>query len=149
MPCRDQHEPVGVVAGGLSAAFLADRANGSPFVEGIGGALGGWLGARLPDIVDPPLSPRHRSVGHGVVPTLAALRILAGQIPRWQASLRQKADELTAAQLANAGAGQLPWNRLLAFCCLLLSGAVVGLVVGYATHLYMDAMTASGLPFIA
>ena len=41
-------------------------------IEAAGGAAGGWLGARLPDMIDPPTSPRHRSIGHGIIPTGSA-----------------------------------------------------------------------------
>jgi hypothetical protein len=48
-------------------------------VEVIGGLLAGNLGARLPDVFDPPTHPGHRSLAHGMAPIaavgMAALRL--------------------------------------------------------------------------
>jgi hypothetical protein len=67
------HRRVGVLVGG-GAAFLAahDQPLRLRLIEAIGGALAAIPGAALPDVIDPPNSPRHRSTGHGLLPIGAA-----------------------------------------------------------------------------
>lgn len=41
---------------------------GEVLFSGLASAMGAMLTHRLPDMIDPPTSPSHRDVGHGVVP---------------------------------------------------------------------------------
>jgi hypothetical protein len=46
----------------------------------------------MPDIIDPPTSWNHRSVGHGVAPVGAAATALFKMLTDWQEKLRVHAD---------------------------------------------------------
>ena len=149
MPNRDTHQPIGILAGGLAAGVVAYRVEGDVLAEGLGGAIGGWLGARLPDWIDPPTSPHHRSVGHGVVPVLAVLRRAEAHVSEWQADLRQGAAEHRAARDSASTCWQRISHLLLELLYLAASGALVGALWGYVSHLVMDATTAASLPLFA
>lgn len=56
----------GFTALGVLAIARASRDEPITFLEAIGVFLGGGAVASLPDVIDPPTSPRHRSVGHSV-----------------------------------------------------------------------------------
>jgi hypothetical protein len=56
--------------------------------------LGAYLGARLPDILDPPTSPNHRHVAHGAVNATVAGYFCLNSLGEWQRSLHTRADEL-------------------------------------------------------
>lgn len=97
---------------------------------------------------DPPTSPRHRSVGHGVFTSGAALIWLARQVPRLQAALRQPRSSpraLAGEPSAGPRGASGPFDPIGHF----LAGVAVGFVAGYASHLLLDAMTPAGLPAVA
>ncbi len=50
MANRRDHSTAGVAVGGMAAFFLA-RDHGRHLVEALGGAIGGVVGGRLPDIL--------------------------------------------------------------------------------------------------
>jgi hypothetical protein len=149
MSNRKIHTIVGATSGGVFAGAVAGNRGSNVLLEGIGGGLGGWVGARLPDLIDPPTSPRHRSVGHGVAQSAIAGRYLLDAIPRWQGWLRgMAAQHQEAARIAPDRWSEL--GHTIAHVVLLLaSGAILELVVGYLSHLILDGTTAAGLPFVA
>ena len=146
MPNGKTHAPVGVLAGGIAAGVVAGNAGSNVLAEGLGGALAGWLGAKLPDWIDPPTSPGHRSIGHGVAPVLLVLRSAAARVPQWQFDLRRKATEHRAASESAPTTWEQILHRLLEFLRLVASGALTGLLWGYGSHLAMDATTPASLP---
>jgi hypothetical protein len=143
------HVGIGIVGGASVAGLAARRVGSDVLVEALGGGFGGWLGARLPDIIDPPLSPCHRSVGHGAGPIAVALRLAAEYIPKWQASLRAHASAQRAAAHGADSQSQRAWHALLELFCLAASGALLGVAFGYLSHVAMDACTPAGIPFVA
>lgn len=67
MPGRQTHVAVGILAGGGFAAYRArEQEQLSTFLEAVGGAIGGYIGGRLPDIIEPALWPGHRQFVHSV-----------------------------------------------------------------------------------
>ena len=69
MSNRAEHIAVAVPAGIASSLYKAPAANGSAILwETMGGAFGAVPGTVLPDLIDVPSCPNHRSVAHGVVP---------------------------------------------------------------------------------
>lgn len=143
------HRRIGFASGSI-AAWCA--ASGQPLslraVETIGGAMGGVVGAILPDRFDPPTSPRHRSLAHGMVPVGAAAFWSITNLKRWQTWLRSQATRMQDA-LATETDGL---RRLLLMAgvvaCTLAAGAVAGLIAGYLSHVALDACTPASLPVV-
>lgn len=55
MSSRAVHDAVGVGAGALLACWQAgDQSKEHVALEGAGGAIFGFLGSRIPDLIDPP-----------------------------------------------------------------------------------------------
>jgi hypothetical protein len=135
---------------GACAAFLAahDQPLHLRIIETIGGALAAIPGTACPDFIDPPRSPRHRSVGHGLLPIGAAGFWAAKNLRRWQTWLRTWASHYRQ-QVAGE---QDPWRRFLLIAAeiafTLAAGAVAGFLAGYASHLVLDATTPAGLPVL-
>jgi hypothetical protein len=144
------HSRAGAVAGGLTAACYApEQPAGNVLLEVLGGVGGGLLGARLPDIIDPPTGGRHRSVGHGMLPMGACGLRFVGALPALQTWLREQAKRQR--RLADASCDPLLHicHVMIQLLCTLGAGALAGLLGGYASHLVLDAMTPMGLPAIA
>ena len=150
MPNRAFHDFTSVGAGAVMACAMAgEQPNGRMVLEVAGGAFGGFVGGRLPDKIDPPTSPNHRHVGHGVLTVGGTGAILWNLMVDCQEALRAKADELaTERENMEDGFWKL-LNQLFEWLCRFLAGAMPGVVGGYGMHLLMDATTARGLPLAA
>ncbi len=69
MPNRNTHLPLGALAGfGISLFAARIRNENIGFSEIAAATLGGTLGGFVPDKIDLPIHPNHRSIGHGVFP---------------------------------------------------------------------------------
>lgn len=149
MPRRVVHARVGMVAG-LGAAY-ANSANQTPqtrLLEIVGGGLGGTLGSRLPDIIDPPTSGSHRSHGHAVVPAATLLRLYMEHAPQWVDDLRAMAKQFEAKTTDTDQIALSVVYALLAALLRIIAGAVSGLPAGHFSHLALDVWTPKGLPVI-
>jgi len=150
MPNRETHRPVGMALGGAYAAWCAQTEPGDRIAfEALGGVAGGWLGAALPDWIDPPVCPDHRHFGHGAANVIGAVWVSADAMLDIQQRLRRRADRLARQRpfLESDLARFLNW---LEECMLrFLAGLLNGLVAGYLSHLFLDALTARGIPFFA
>lgn len=148
MPNADFHCRIAVLSGSAVALTLAPQDPRAALLELLGGAVGGLLGGSAPDVLDPPTRPRHRSVGHGVFSSGAALVWCVRRLPRVQAALRQPRSSSRAPAgeppAGPRGAGG-PFDPVGHF----LAGAAAGFVAGYASHLLLDGMTPAGLPAVA
>lgn len=148
MPNKGTHAAVGVMAGVSAAAYLSRRETDglARALQLVGGAVGGYHGGVLPDVLEPAITPMHRSIGHSL--TLGAGGAVAmvrkGEVPLQWARERVMALENELATTTD------PWMRLvltLAIAlCHLAVGYGVGLAAGYASHLALDALTPSSLP---
>lgn len=147
---RRAHESAGGAVGAFAALIAtpgaAWRDRG---VEIAGGYFGGIVGARAPDVFDPPTSPRHRDLGHGIVPVGLVVVALLRVLPAWQAELRTVADRHRNAAARSENRWTAAIHSLIELLCRFASGAVAGIVAGYVSHLALDAMTPAGLPIIA
>lgn len=140
MPNRQEHTAVGAFAGALVAFLRSDAQDPwERLIEVAGGALGGAFGGRLPDILDPPTSPGHRSVAHALVSAAAVGSFVVPRLPGASAptprAMERHVVQRDAAPSSNLG------QRFL-------SGLAVGGTVGYASHLLMDATPPRGLPLL-
>lgn len=138
------------MAGATAAGVRAHRGSrGNVVPEAIGGAIGGLVGAWLPDALDPPNHPNHRGVGHSCVSLTGVSYLTANALPAVQ-RLRARAEILR--KQADLVRLDEPMRALLldlaAFLVLVLAGAITGMGVGYASHLLMDCTTSKGLPLI-
>ncbi len=73
MPDGKTHKLVGAGTGAVYAGFRAkEQSNQNWCIEVAGGAVGGYVGGQLPDVLEPAISSWHRDVGRGPVVPLAA-----------------------------------------------------------------------------
>jgi len=136
MPNRDVHIKVGVGFAVSATIVAAIASNEEITFEEIcmrvaGAVLGGYVGARLPDIIDPSSrGPNHRSLGHGVVPngTLCALGT-------------ERYLDMRKNLLGESDKKSRIYNQLIV-------GAMDGFIAGHTSHLILDSRTPKGLPVI-
>ena len=141
------HRLVGSVSGGCAAAWAArGQTPAILLVETLGGIGGGIAGARAPDVIDPPTSGRHRSLGHGVVPVGATATALIRKLKEWQEQLRTFAEKERCECAAATTFLTQACHLVLSLLAQLASGALAGFVAGYLSHLAMDFTTPAGLP---
>lgn len=147
MPNRSTHALVGVVAGGAVAAARAVKEPTPELAaEAIGGMIGGWAGGMLPDLLEPATSPNHRQLAHSA---LAAGALTMAKVAEWQAACRSASAAATQrAATLPVGCAERNNAEVAAVLWRLLAGILVGLVVGYGSHLALDACTPRGLPFV-
>ena len=140
MPNRRTHCFVGGAAG-LAVGLMSDHrslAESEQVARAIGALIGGVAGGAMPDILEPADNPNHRAFAHSVLVGggLAALGIkLSGNL--------RGAARLENVPLVHG----LPTNA--AGCAMILhflSGVILGMAVGYASHIVLDALTPKGVP---
>jgi hypothetical protein len=150
MPNRRMHVAVGAPTGLAYAAINSlnqDYLNAA--IEMFGGLCGGGVGAVLPDIIDPPCHPRHRSVGHGLVPVGSAAAFWAKNLPSSQKRLRELADQHRG-QRAVADDGLEAFGHLLMELIFrFLVGLAAGIGAGYISHIILDLGTPCCIPLVA
>jgi hypothetical protein len=78
-------------------------------------------------------------VGAATLPALVA---------EWQARCRDQAAHHDQAAASTAVQNDRIWHLACALVWRLLSGLLVGLVAGYASHLILDAVTPRSLPLL-
>lgn len=144
------HRAIGTIGGGGYALAKAQQQPPEHLaLEVLGGLLAGNLGARLPDVFDPPLHPGHRALAHGVVPVVAAGRAAVGALDGWQAQLRDAAARRAALGASAATPLERLWHALVELLYRLGAGALAGLLAGYGSHVALDAFTPACLPLFA
>lgn len=148
MPRARVHRTVGRPVGTAYAVIQASRSPiGDPLIEGLGGWLGGDLGSRMPDILEPGRWD-HRQTAHSLSAGVA-LGFSAETIQRWAESSRQRAHQhqQLAADPSLATALSL-WHSLVALFWSALAGWLNGFLAGYVSHLVLDACTPACIPVI-
>jgi membrane-bound metal-dependent hydrolase YbcI (DUF457 family) len=147
VPNHDVHEAVGFLCGTVVAIRHARfESPGRQLVEAAGGALGGTVGAALPDILEPAHSPAHREFCHSVTAAAAVGSITTEAL---QSKCRQLAEHYHGAQLAAVDNTVLVLlYAILELLFRLLAGFFAGLQAGYISHLCLDACTPSCVPII-
>jgi hypothetical protein len=110
----------------------------------IGGGVGGVVGGSLPDLIDVPCHPNHRSLAHGVLPVgTAVIKTVAW----WKRQIdecnrRAKVAEERWRQMGSTG---FNWERA---GWLFLAGLMAGFVGGYVSHLVLDSSSKKSLPLL-
>lgn len=166
MPNREAHGLVGAAAGGVAAAMecfayrernpAAQPRLGQDFLHVAGGAVGGLLGSRLPDIIDPPSHPQHRAAGHDVAAHAVSWWLTLPGVEEWVDVFRGFAEVALARRAAaeldlDRGGGlwnflrALGWRALEALCAF-LAGVPRGVLAGAASHVALDACSPAGVP---
>jgi hypothetical protein len=150
MPSRNIHIAVGTPAGLLFAVHKSHGQNDlTRIVEAGGGLFGGLLGALAPDLIDPPTSPCHRSVGHGLLPVAACAAAWTLSLNAWQSELRRMADLQRVLAIQCADPVAKLWYALIETVLRLLAGIVAGLLAGYLSHVALDFCTPGCLPLVS
>jgi len=135
MANRPEHVQVGALAGGV-VGLLQVLVRGGTFGEclagGVGGALSGAAGGRLPDIIEPAVHPNHRGPAHSVAFAAASTTALVKVQPTW----------------TDLWARQRPATLAQRLSFAFLEGAGAGFGPGYLSHLLLDAQTPKSLPLL-
>lgn len=138
MPRRDTHVTAGVAAGAVWAFYHARKEHTSDqVVEVLGGAIGGWFGGLLPDVLDPPTTPDHRDVGHG----FALLLLVAF------ASLEAERQACRANAISCMKVGGTA-DDIRPLAWRFVAGVLTGIQAGYVSHLLLDGNTKAALPLL-
>jgi membrane-bound metal-dependent hydrolase YbcI (DUF457 family) len=149
MASRTAHDVAGALAGGAVAAVSArDQTPLFKVAELVGGTLGGLHGSRLPDILEPAVTPRHRGPAHSIVGGFIGGASAMKYTPVPVQKLRGKARELEAAMAFEANIIRAWMLLLAAVACHVAAGYVVGAATGYGSHLALDALTPRSLPLL-
>ena len=147
MPNADLHKAAGALAGLCFSLYKST--DQKTFWEALGGSIGGYIGGQLPDIIDPPISPRHRSIGHGIAPIGTIAAWYFNQLDGWQEFWRNHAANAQTTQQEENN----PFNQFRCYALGALyhfvAGILAGFGAGYVSHLAMDLFTPAGLPLLA
>ena len=150
MPNRPVHVSVAAPLGFGYAALKAHNQKGlSPLVEGLGGLLSAVTGGVLPDLIDPPDHPGHRSIAHGLAPVGTTGILWAHNLDSWQARLRQLADHHQRQRMQAKDAFVMVWHAIAEWALRLLAGFLAGIGVGYLSHIVLDFQTPRCIPLIS
>jgi len=135
------HKAIGAAAGTV-ASLIYNGQKGNPdlsLIYAAGGLLGGILGGKLPDIIDRPDTPNHRSFGHSVA--------LVG-ISAWTEKETVIFRNILAELQVNAEELDSKGEKFLAGCCHFIAAFMIGIVAGYGSHLALDMFGKKGLPLL-
>lgn len=149
MPDRKIHIRAGAVAGAVTA--IATASNQDLYgmgLEGLGGLLGGMLGGRLPDLIDPPVNPRHRGIGHAVLPAGTVELYGVAHIKSLQEACRSFAEQSREAAGKARNANDYIKYGMLYILSHMAAGFLPGLLAGYGSHLVLDLRTHARLPIL-
>jgi hypothetical protein len=136
MPNRKEHDMFGAITGG-GVAFFCSREQKllQQIIETFGGVLGGQIGSRIPDIVDPATSPNHRAIGHAVVPAVAAMSWYLENVGDWQDAFRNRSRQFMDEANRSDKFLETVVNMVIAIFFGLAAGATVGFAAGHVSHL--------------
>jgi len=148
MPNKNTHVFFGTAAGAIYASSLSrDQETNYRIFEFIGGCLGGYVGSRLPDIINPANHSGHRAFAHSyLIGTVSA--VSANEMTSlWVMTLREMADYFKHCR-HNEPTSDIHKDLCLLFEILMriMAGIGPGLFAGYISHLALDATTQRSLP---
>lgn len=145
------HRRIGTAAGAIAGIATATDADNLwyIFLAGIGGALGGNLGARMPDWIEPAVHSHHRNFAHSMTVGTSITGFAVKRARTWERYCRDRAAYF-GAQLKDPAIDG--FERLKCFIAELFWRVAVGfgrgLATGYVSHLALDAKTPRGIPLL-
>ena len=151
MANREKHSIYGGASGVAVATYGArDQDLDNFLAELIGGGIGGVLGSRVPDVLEPAFhDPRHRSIAHSYTFAAYWLEVVYQNASSWQQYCRLEAERHGRIRLSSNDGWSRFWHSLMSFVWHFLSGFAVGVVAGYLSHLVLDAGTPRSIPLLA
>lgn len=111
----------------------------------VGSVMAGRIGGRIPDLIEPAIHPKHRSVYHSIAAgCLAALGLgltikAVTELPRLQPDRKTSHHQKTPKATGNSG---------LSLEHLALTTVLIAALVGLLSHLAADSGTPDGLPLV-
>ncbi len=150
MPNRQTHVTMGTLAGGALAAYRArEQKSLNILLEVIGGCIGGHIGGRLPDVIEPASWPGHRQLAHSVIAGGAVGFSVYELLGKWEKLCRSNA-EIYSQQKTNESVSAFNniFDTLIEILLRVVAGFLSGLGAGYLSHLTLDTSTPNGLPFL-
>lgn len=149
MSNRADHIVAGALASGCMATYLNKNDPSPDFLtDALSIFIGGWIGSKLPDIIDPPTSPRHRSIGHGMIQSSLLTRKALSIIPVFRKACFDASAEYEVKASKETGIWNL-FYRLISFVFKFMAGLAPGILAGYVSHLALDFSTPMCLPLLA
>lgn len=149
MPNRSVHLAAAVPIGTMIAAHKARKFSGLQYLaEVAGGAIGGAAGGLGPAWVDPPNSPFHRGAGHSPAVSCILTGLASRRIDAWQTWLREEAARFRLLQNLVADPLVRAFYGVCYVLVCLVSGALVGFLGGWGSHLALDFGTVRSLPLV-
>ena len=150
MPNRETHAVIGALAGGGFAAYRArEQEQLNALMEIIGGAIGGHIGGRLPDIIEPAFWPGHRQFAHSVATGSGVAYSLYKLLEKWEEECCSKAEFYSDKRSDEL----VSWLQKFLYAILeiffrIAAGIPGGLGIGYLSHLALDGTMQSGIPIL-
>lgn len=157
MPDSATHKVVGTAAGALFANYRAkEQTPENSILEVVGGALGGYVGGALPDILEPAISSWHRGVAHSYASGAAVVTASNQLLSKWETACRTNAENCKAILMVpTPGGGFVPADPVKQFLLSLaelfwrlMAGFLNGLAAGYISHIALDAGTPRSIPLL-
>jgi hypothetical protein len=150
MPNKQTHVTIGTLAGGGLAAYRArEQEPLNMLLEAIGGGIGGYIGGRLPDVIEPASWPSHRQLAHSAV---TGIGIGVGGyklLEHWEEWCRSAAERYRREKEQRTLSSIEEFFYILIDVVLhIAAGAMNGLVAGYLSHLTLDMSTKKGIPLL-
>ena len=160
MPDGATYKLIGASGGAAFAAYRAkDQNPGNWIAELAGGAIGGYVGGILPDILEPAISSWHRGVAHSYVSGATVAGTANAVLSKWEVACRTNAESCKAIPVIVVPGGMFvaappdPVHQFLSSLAelfwRLMAGLLNGLVAGYISHLALDAVTPRSIPLLA
>lgn len=143
MPNKKVHSAAGVTAGVALMLTTQIKDKNINLPELIGSAVGGLLGGRLPDMIDPPNSPNHRDIGHSILFTIAGIALVICAVICLKTSCKELERDANW-HIQNGYNIPDDINMKLTQKRLLI-GFLNGLTTGSVSHLALDSTTPAGI----
>ncbi len=144
------HRAVGAGSGFVVALVRSEGQDGwKRFVEGLGGGVGGYLGACAPDVLEPAVHSWHRSGCHSVTAGASVVLGAKRAVGAWEKKCRKMADDFeTKRQAPGANDFHKALYLIIEVLLRMAAGVLSGAATGYVSHLALDAVTPRGIPLI-
>ncbi|MEN6369790.1 MAG: hypothetical protein ABFD77_08855 [Thermotogota bacterium] len=151
MPRRPEHLRTGaLITAGVAGAAAYDLPPAKAALEVAGAVLLSGVGSSLPDVLEPANRIDHWSFAHSVTIGSGLLALLATEGHEIRYALRDQGNQLFAV-LAESEDRPLLWLAYLVggAAAYMLSGAVLGVMTGYLSHLLLDQVKSkSNIPLM-